>query len=105
MLLMRSCRQEPYPERQSSAPADYRGAGAEQAVVFYGWAIGYLEFCREIWTPASRFVWSTKRTVRSASVPGAGIVADSVPEKEFEECCNKARAVRAAIEQAEEGLE
>ena len=36
---------------------------------------------------------------------GAGIVADSVPEKEFEECCNKARAVRAAIKQAEEGLE
>ena len=36
---------------------------------------------------------------------GAGIVADSVPEKEFQECCNKARAVVQAIEQAQEGLE
>ena len=36
---------------------------------------------------------------------GAGIVADSVPEKEFEECCNKARAVVLAIEKAQEGLE
>jgi anthranilate synthase component 1 len=31
---------------------------------------------------------------------GAGIVADSVPEKEFEECANKARAVVRAIERA-----
>ncbi|MBB6146339.1 anthranilate synthase component 1 [Silvibacterium bohemicum] len=31
---------------------------------------------------------------------GAGIVADSVPEKEYEECINKARAVVRAIERA-----
>ncbi len=31
---------------------------------------------------------------------GAGIVADSVPEKEFEECGNKAQAVVGAIERA-----
>ena len=31
---------------------------------------------------------------------GAGIVADSIPEKEFEECGNKARAVIRAIERA-----
>jgi anthranilate synthase component 1 len=31
---------------------------------------------------------------------GAGIVADSVPEKEFEECWNKAAAVVRAIERA-----
>jgi anthranilate synthase component 1 len=31
---------------------------------------------------------------------GAGIVADSVPEKEFEECRNKAQAVVRAIERA-----
>jgi len=31
---------------------------------------------------------------------GAGIVADSIPEKEFEECGNKARAVVRAIERA-----
>jgi anthranilate synthase component 1 len=34
---------------------------------------------------------------------GAGIVADSVPEKEFEECGNKARAVVRAIERARAG--
>ena len=36
---------------------------------------------------------------------GAGIVADSVPEKEFEECQNKAKAVVRAIHTAEGGLE
>ena len=34
---------------------------------------------------------------------GAGIVADSVPVKEFEECGNKARAVVRAIERARHG--
>ena len=33
---------------------------------------------------------------------GAGIVADSVPEKEYEECINKARAVVNALKCAEE---
>jgi anthranilate synthase component 1 len=31
---------------------------------------------------------------------GAGLVADSVPENEFEECRNKAQAVVRAIERA-----
>lgn len=31
---------------------------------------------------------------------GAGIVADSVPESEFQECLNKARAVLNAVEKA-----
>ncbi|MEK6337135.1 MAG: anthranilate synthase component I family protein [Acidobacteriota bacterium] len=35
---------------------------------------------------------------------GAGIVADSVPAKEFEECLNKAGALFRAIELAESGL-
>ena len=35
---------------------------------------------------------------------GAGIVADSVPEKEYEECVNKARALFRAVEIAEKGL-
>jgi anthranilate synthase component 1 len=34
---------------------------------------------------------------------GAGIVADSVPENEFVECGNKARAVVRAIERARRG--
>jgi anthranilate synthase component 1 len=32
---------------------------------------------------------------------GAGLVADSVPESEYKECCNKARAVLMAVGQAE----
>jgi anthranilate synthase component 1 len=35
---------------------------------------------------------------------GAGIVADSVPEREYEETVNKARAVLTAIGMAERGL-
>ncbi len=34
---------------------------------------------------------------------GAGIVADSVPEREYEECANKAQAVVRAIERARRG--
>ena len=33
---------------------------------------------------------------------GAGIVADSDPEKEFEECLNKAKATLKALELAQE---
>lgn len=36
---------------------------------------------------------------------GGGIVADSDPGREYEETCNKARALIKAIEMAEEGLE
>src|SRR5438876_7939039 len=35
---------------------------------------------------------------------GAGIVADSIPAAEFQECVNKARAMFSAIELAEKGL-
>ena len=33
---------------------------------------------------------------------GAGIVADSVPDKEYEECINKAKAVVDAMKRAKE---
>lgn len=36
---------------------------------------------------------------------GAGIVADSEPKREYDETCNKARAMMKAIELAEKGLE
>ena len=35
---------------------------------------------------------------------GAGIVADSVPEREFEETMNKGRALIRAVELAVQGL-
>jgi anthranilate synthase component 1 len=36
---------------------------------------------------------------------GAGIVADSDPKYEFDECVNKARAVLTAIDLAREGMD
>ena len=70
----------------------------------YGGAIGYLDFAGNLDTCiAIRLVYKKNGEICIRS--GAGIVADSVPEKEFEECCNKAKAVRVAIERAEEGLE
>ena len=33
---------------------------------------------------------------------GAGIVADSVPESEYNECLNKARAVMNAVNESDE---
>ena len=70
----------------------------------YGGAIGYLDFAGNLDTCiAIRLVYKKSGSICIRS--GAGIVADSVPEKEFQECVNKARAVVNAIEIAEEGLD
>lgn len=70
----------------------------------YGGAIGYLDFAGNLDTCiAIRLVYKKNGSICIRS--GAGIVADSVPEKEFEECINKAKAVVSAIETAQEGLE
>ena len=69
----------------------------------YGGAIGYLDFTGNMDTCiAIRLAYKKNGTVCVQS--GAGIVADSVPEKEFEECCNKAKAVVNALRTAEGGL-
>lgn len=69
----------------------------------YGGAIGYLDFTGNMDTCiAIRLAYKKNGTVCVQS--GAGIVADSVPEKEFTECCNKARAVVNALKTAEGGL-
>lgn len=70
----------------------------------YGGAVGYFSFSGAV---------DTAITIRTLVVQGdtayvqagAGIVADSVPAKEFEESRNKARAVLKALEMAHEGLE
>lgn len=67
----------------------------------YGGAIGYLSFngnldsCITIRTLIFK---DNKAYVQS----GAGIVADSVPEKEYEECLNKAKALLKALEEVGE---
>ncbi|MCD7763732.1 MAG: anthranilate synthase component I [Lachnospiraceae bacterium] len=70
----------------------------------YGGAIGYLDFTGNLDTCIAirlAFKKNGRITIRS----GAGIVADSVPDKEFEECCNKARAVVNAVQESEGGVE
>ncbi len=66
----------------------------------YGGAIGYLDFTGNLDTCiAIRIAYKKNNKVFVRS--GAGIVADSVPETEFQECLNKAAAVMKALKSAE----
>lgn len=64
--------------------------------IFYADFSGNLDSCIAIRT---LFMDGEKGYIQA----GAGIVADSVPEKEHEECANKAKAVVRAIERARMG--
>ena len=67
----------------------------------YGGAIGYIDFTGNMDTCiAIRIAYKKNGKVFVRS--GAGIVADSDPEKEFEECLNKAKASLKALEIAQE---
>ena len=69
----------------------------------YGGAIGYLDFTGNMDTCiAIRLVY--RKNGRICIRAGAGVVADSVPENEFRECINKAKAVVTAIGMAKEGI-
>lgn len=70
----------------------------------YAGAVGYISFS------GNMDMCINIRTVvvarhRAFIQAGAGIVADSNPEHEYEETCNKSRAMIKAIELAEQGLE
>ena len=70
----------------------------------YGGAVGYLDFTGNLDVCIAirlAFKKNGKVFIRS----GAGIVADSVPEKEYRECLQKARAVVQALETAQGGNE
>jgi anthranilate synthase component 1 len=63
----------------------------------YGGAIGYLSYTGNTdLAIAIRTLVTTGDTIHVQA--GAGIVADSQPEAEYEECVNKARAVVRAVE-------
>lgn len=67
----------------------------------YGGAIGYIDFSGNMDTCiAIRIAYKKNGKVFARS--GAGIVADSVPENEFEECVNKAKAVVSALQKSKE---
>lgn len=68
----------------------------------YGGAIGYIDLAGNLDTCiAIRIAYKKKGKVYVRS--GAGIVADSVPEKEHQECINKAKAVVNALKMSQEG--
>ncbi len=70
----------------------------------YGGAIGYIDFTGNMDTCiAIRIAYRKNGRVFVRS--GAGIVSDSVPEKEYEECINKAKAVVNALHLAKEADE
>lgn len=67
----------------------------------YGGAIGYLDFTGNMDTCiAIRIAYKKNNKVYIRT--GAGVVADSVPEMEFQECINKAAAVVNAVKASEE---
>ncbi|MGD0807225.1 MAG: anthranilate synthase component I [Anaerolineales bacterium] len=68
----------------------------------YGGAVGYFSFDGSMDTClAIRTLIGRGKTVSVQA--GAGIVADSDPQREYQETMNKARAVLMAVEQAEAG--
>ena len=67
--------------------------GVYGGAVFYADFAGNLDSCIAIRT----MVMQGKKACVQA---GAGIVADSVPEREYDECMNKARALLRAVEKA-----
>lgn len=67
----------------------------------YGGAIGYIDFTGNLDTCiAIRTAYKKNGKVFVRS--GAGIVADSIPENEYRECINKAKAVMKAVEEGQE---
>lgn len=68
----------------------------------YGGAIGYIDLTGNLDTCiAIRIAY--KKNGRVFVRSGAGIVADSIPEKEHCECINKAKAVITALEKSAKG--
>jgi len=68
----------------------------------YAGAILYLDFCGNLDSCIAIRTMAVKNGVASVQA-GAGLVADSVPEREYEETVNKARALIAALEIAHRG--
>lgn len=69
----------------------------------YAGAIAYMDYADNLDSCIAIRTILLRDSYASAQA-GAGIVADSVPEREYEETVNKARALVRAIEMAERGL-
>ncbi|MBX7174059.1 MAG: anthranilate synthase component I family protein [Pyrinomonadaceae bacterium] len=69
----------------------------------YAGAVGYIDYDDNLDTCIAIRTLQLRNGMAYLQA-GAGVVADSVPEKEYEETINKARALVKAIEIAEKGL-
>lgn len=67
----------------------------------YGGAIGYLDFSGNL-DVCIAIRTAVKKGDKVYIQAGAGIVADSIPENEYQECANKAGAVIEAVKRASE---
>ena len=69
----------------------------------YGGAVGYLDFAGNLdFCIAIRTI--AMRGAAAQVQAGAGIVADSIPAAEYDETCDKARALLQALEMANRGM-
>jgi anthranilate synthase component 1 len=68
----------------------------------YGGAVGYISYTGNVDLAIAIRTLVTKNDTIHVQA-GAGIVADSRPEAEHQECVNKARAVLSAVEMAGRG--
>lgn len=66
----------------------------------YAGAVGYIDYAGNLDTCIAIRTISLENAIASIQA-GAGIVADSIPESEYEETINKAQALKKAIEIAE----
>ena len=70
----------------------------------YGGCVGYLDFAGNMDTCIGiRLAYKRNNIVSICS--GAGIVYDSVPENEYQECINKAGAIIEALKMADGGID
>jgi anthranilate synthase component 1 len=66
----------------------------------YAGAVGYFDFSGNLDTAITIRTIIIKNNIAYIQA-GAGIVADSIPEREYQESLNKAQALLSAIDQAE----
>jgi anthranilate synthase component 1 len=63
----------------------------------YGGVIGYFDFSGNLDTAIAIRTMTVTADGRASVQAGGGVVADSVPEAEYDESCNKAAALLAAV--------
>lgn len=69
----------------------------------YAGAVLYVDYAENLDSCIAIRTMSLRDGIATVQA-GAGIVADSIPEREYEECVNKAQALFRAVEMAERGL-